>query len=95
MRRNKSNRTLGAPRLPSASRFEHEFFLTAQQLRLRIEPGKQLTQAGDDNRRGHKRVLRSISVSVQPLDDDFQPCESIFWVVSRDISTLTDTSGLA
>lgn len=41
------------------------------------------------NRRGRRdniRVPRSISVSIQPLDDDFRADGGVFWVVSRDIS---------
>ena len=38
------------------------------------------------NRRNHPRTSRSISVSIQPLDADFQPIGNLFWVVSRDIS---------
>ena len=39
-----------------------------------------------DSRRKHQRIPRSISVSVQPLNDDFQADGESFWVVSRDIS---------
>lgn len=37
-------------------------------------------------RRSHQRLPRSISVSLQPLDDDFRPTGERIWVVSRDIS---------
>ncbi len=58
------------------------FFLVAQQLRdmVDLEPYEFQT------RRGNPRTTRSLSVSLQPLDDDFQPCGNMFWVVSRDIS---------
>ena len=39
-----------------------------------------------DNRRAHKRIPRSISLTVQPLDMDFQPDGEPFWALSRDIS---------
>lgn len=72
------------------SQSDEDFFLTTQELtRIRLEPDKRLTSVraeGNDFRRSHKRFVRSISVSIQPLDDDFQPCSNIFWVVSRDIS---------
>lgn len=70
------------------SQSDQDFFLTAQQLRIGTEPDKRQTDhaQGNDFRRRHSRGLRSISVSIQPLDDDFQPCGSVFWVVSRDVS---------
>jgi hypothetical protein len=36
--------------------------------------------------RRHQRIPRSLSVSVQPLNEDFQPDGEPFWLVSRDIS---------
>jgi hypothetical protein len=61
---------------------DHNFFMVAQQLRnvVDFEPYEFRT------RRNHARSTRSISVSVQPLDADFQPTGDMFWVVSRDIS---------
>jgi len=58
------------------------FFLAAQNFRQRT------TGSDSPNApiRRYPRQLRSISVSIEPLDDDFQPCEDLFWVVSRDIS---------
>jgi len=60
---------------------DREFFLTAQQLRSGEEPG-----GARENERNFRRSARSIAVSVQPLDDDFQPCGDRLWVVSRDVS---------
>lgn len=83
MRQNLS--TDGGAQAPS----DREFFLTAQQLRVQLLPDTRFgsdASANDRNQRDHKRSLRSISVSVQPLDDDFQPCGDLFWVVSRDVS---------
>ena len=74
---------------PTPSQCDREFFLMAQQLRVRLEPNKRLTSdqaEGNDFRRRYRRTVRSISGSVQPLDDDFQPCGGTFWVVSRDVS---------
>lgn len=68
---------------------DQEFFLTAQQLRVTLEPDERLSNNGPQDGhdyRSHRRTLRSISVSIQPLDDDFRPCENVFWVVSRDVS---------
>lgn len=50
-----------------------------------------LQNLGDNSRkqhqeRRHERIPRSLSVSVQPLNDDFQPDGELFWLVSRDIS---------
>jgi hypothetical protein len=59
-----------------------QFFLMAQQLQSLIEPDPHEHLAV----RRQPRRLRSISISVQPLDDDFQPDGDRFWVVSRDIS---------
>ena len=61
---------------------KHNFFLVAQQLRNMVdcEPSEFRTV------RKHPRTSRSISVSIQPLDEDFQPVGDLFWVVSRDIS---------
>lgn len=61
---------------------KHNFFLVAQQLRNRVDCEAMAVQ---DARRD-KRLTRSISVSVQPLDGDFRPDGDLFWVVSRDIS---------
>jgi len=58
-----------------------EFFFTAQQLRNGEQPG-----GGEIRERNFRRSARSIAVSVQPLDDDFQPCGDRIWVVSRDVS---------
>ncbi|MFK7766991.1 MAG: hypothetical protein AB8B55_07195 [Mariniblastus sp.] len=59
-----------------------DFFLVAQRLRtMGVEPSDD-----DNNKRKHRREVRSISLSIQPLDDDFQPEGPVFWVVSRDIS---------
>lgn len=64
---------------PNAS---HKFFTVAQSLQNLIDsvPSKFAT------RRKHQRVPRSISVSLQPLDDDFKVVGDQLWVVSRDIS---------
>lgn len=40
------------------------------------------------NGRSQLRSVRSISISIQPLDEDFQPSGDMFWVVSRDISPI-------
>ena len=60
----------------------HSFFIVAQQLQkiVDFEPYEFRT------RRNHTRSTRSISISLQPLDADFQPTGDTFWVVSRDIS---------
>jgi hypothetical protein len=39
-----------------------------------------------DQKRTAIRFPRSLSISVQPLDDDFNPDGESFWLVSRDIS---------
>ena len=59
-----------------------DFFLVAQRLRtmVDVEPSEY------KSRRKHPRESRSISLSVQPLDEDFQKDGDLFWVVSRDIS---------
>jgi len=61
----------------------HDFFLVAQQLRNMID----FEPYEFRSRRNNPRTTRSISVSIQPLDDDFQPKGQMFWVVSRDVST--------
>ena len=65
-----------------AKQSQTEFFLVAQRLRNMVQ--------GDSNRhvsrRKHPRETRSLSLSIQPLDDDFQQDGDVFWVVSRDIS---------
>lgn len=67
----------------SSAACDLEFFLTAQQLRVGF--GSDDIARGK-HRRKYRRTARSISVSVQPLDDDFQPFGDVFWVVSRDVS---------
>lgn len=62
---------------------KHSFFLVAQELQGMIEPDPPEFRTV----RQRQRRPRSISISVQPLDDDFQPDGDQFWVVSRDIST--------
>ena len=61
---------------------KHEFFLVAQE--LRTIRGEHSPNRLNDRR--NKRETRTISISVQPLDEDFQAVEDPFWVVSRDIS---------
>lgn len=62
---------------------KHKFFLVAQELQGMVD-----TEPSEfPSVRRHPRRLRSISISVQPLNDDFQPDGDLFWVVSRDIST--------
>jgi hypothetical protein len=61
---------------------KHEFFLVAQE--LRTIRGEHSPNRRNDRRT--KRETRTISISVQPLDEDFQAVEDPFWVVSRDIS---------
>ena len=65
---------------------DREFFLTAQQLRTCQAPESNQGKDQGKDQRSHERTARSISVSIQPLDDDFQPCGDPFWVVSRDVS---------
>jgi hypothetical protein len=36
--------------------------------------------------RSEQREPRSLSLEIQPLDDDFQPTGNPFWSVSRDVS---------
>jgi hypothetical protein len=61
---------------------KHKFFLVAQELQYLIDP--EPPEFGCVRRQ--PRTMRSISISVQPLDDDFQPDGDLFWVVSRDIN---------
>ncbi len=61
---------------------KHNFFIVAQQLRNMVD----FEPYEFRNSRNNPRSTRSISVSIQPLDDDFQPIGKMFWVVSRDIS---------
>lgn len=61
---------------------KHRFFLAAQELQNLIEPDPPEMSPV----RQHQRRMRSISISIQPLNDDFQPDGDVFWVVSRDIS---------
>ena len=81
-------RKINVNTLASMPQCDRDFFLMAQQIRVRFEPKRLTSDDGDVNcfRRKHQRTFRSISVSVQPLDDDFQPCGSVFWVISRDVS---------
>ena len=75
--------------VPTWSQCDQEFFLTAQKLSGSLEPDKYITSDSAkeiQSRRSHQRTFRSISVSIQPLDDDFQPCGEIVWLVSRDLS---------
>lgn len=44
------------------------------------------TDAPQDQRRRHQRIPRSLSISVQPLDDDFAADGETFYLVSRDVS---------
>ncbi|MEL7498235.1 MAG: PilZ domain-containing protein [Planctomycetota bacterium] len=76
MRNNESNLNRSHQN-PSA-----EFYLVAQELQnlLSAKP------TDFDSRRKHQRVPRSISISVEPVDADFQSQGEPFWVVSRDIS---------
>lgn len=73
--------------IPSQSRTpqtgKHEFFVVAQELRNMVD----FEPPEFRGRRSCPRELRSISISIQPLDADFQPLGTAFWVVSRDIST--------
>jgi hypothetical protein len=71
-----------SPQRQSLNIEKHNFFLIAQQLRNMVdcEPPEFRTA------RKHPRTTRSISVSIQPLDADFQPVGDLFWVISRDIS---------
>ena len=59
-----------------------DFYAVAIELQQLIDP-KPLEF---DCRRRHERTPRSISVSVQPLNEDFVPVSDPFWLVSRDIS---------
>ncbi len=52
------------------------FVLLAQQL---ADPA--------NNQRSEQRNPRSLSLRIQPLDEDFLPDGERFWTVSRDIST--------
>ena len=70
------------PLVASATKSPKEFFLVAQELQNLLDP----KPSSFDSRRKHQRIPRSISVSVQPLDEDFQAVGRPFWVVSRDIS---------
>lgn len=60
----------------------HDFYAVAVELQQLIDPTPPEFQC----RRRHRRTPRSISVSVQPLDDDFDVNGDRFWLVSRDIS---------
>ena len=71
-----------SPHLQSRPLAKHRFFLVAQELQQLIDPEPPEFLSV----RRHPRTERSISISVQPLNDDFQPDGDLFWVVSRDIS---------
>lgn len=60
----------------------HDFYAVAVELQRLIDP----TPPEFSCRRRHQRTPRSISISVQPLDEDFQPVGEACWLVSRDIS---------
>lgn len=70
------------PQRPLRNAESHNFFLVAQKYRNMVGCEPQEFR----NTRAHERTTRSISVSIQPLDEDFQPVGDLFWVVSRDIS---------
>lgn len=61
---------------------ENDFFRVVQEIQGSAVP----EQSEFSSVRQHPRTTRSISVSVQPLNDDFQADGDHFWVVSRDIS---------
>lgn len=59
-----------------------QFMIAVRTLQNLTEP----EQSTFEPKRRHQRFLRSLSISVQPLDEDFQPDGELFWLVSRDIS---------
>lgn len=64
-------------RMPPAA---EKFLLIAQSLQEIAKPNSHF------KKRKEPRYARSLSISVQPLDDDFRPDGDSFWLVSRDIS---------
>ena len=63
---------------------KYNFFLAAQQLKQMVDR----EPPSLSNVRRHHRSTTSISVSIQPLDEDFNDVGEQFWVVSRDISPM-------
>lgn len=73
--------TMNSNRRPSLKPVE-EFLLVAQALQNLGHS----SASPFEQKRHHKRTPRTLSISVQPLDDDFQPDGEPFWLVTRDIS---------
>lgn len=65
-----------------ARRSAEQFFLVAQELQNLVNP----VPVEFESKRREKRQPRTLSISVQPLDEDFQNDGDVFWLVSRDIS---------
>ena len=67
---------------------DRQFFCMAHYLRtVFAHTTSQAVEIPDStNRRKQKRTFRSISVSIQPLNDDFHVCGNTFWVASRNFS---------
>ena len=83
-----SNYDLQKPSGGSIAFCDRQFFCMAHHLRSGFAhtTGQAVENPDPTNRRKQKRTLRSISVSIQPLDDDFRVCGNTFWVASRNFS---------
>lgn len=62
-----------SPSYSSPRQFVHEF--------------RQLIEVVDD-RREFQRIPKRVTVSIQPLDEDFAPEGEPFWAISSDVSQL-------
>ena len=66
------------PQGPVSTESFHDFYSVLSEMQRSSNPV--------DERRGDRRVPRSISLQVQPLDMDFQPEGESFCAITRDIS---------
>lgn len=81
--KNKAGSQVGTLRPQELSQ-KQLFFLAAQRFREIVRPNNRLRVG--ENPRKFIRELRSFSVTLQPLNDNFEPIGEPTWVVSRDLS---------
>lgn len=83
-----SNSDVQRPSSGSTAYCDRQFFCMAHYLRSGFAhfTDQAVEKPDPTNRRKQERALRSISVSIQPLDDDFRACGNTFWVASRNFS---------